>query len=129
MKTKIHGLLSKVWKFEVIPEAWKRGLIIKLQKKGNLKDYENSIRITLFSDIGKVLGRIVIDKVRNGVDKRLGRKRPVVEEEEEQQTKFHSKKHHRRGERMVGDPLCELWKSLFCSPREFLDNNAEIRTS
>lgn len=101
----------------------------KAAKKGNLKDYENSIGITLFSDIGKVLGRFVIDKVRNGVDKRLGRKRPVVEEEEEQQTKLHSKKHHRRCERMVGDPLCELWKSLFGSPREFLDDNAEIRTS
>ena len=32
---KIHELLSKVWIFEAIPEAWKRGLIIKLPKKGN----------------------------------------------------------------------------------------------
>jgi len=29
---KIQELLLKVWKFEVIPEAWKRGLIIKLRR-------------------------------------------------------------------------------------------------
>ena len=68
---KIHELLSKVWKFEAIPEAWKRGLIIKLPKKGNLKDYKNSRGITLLSIVGKILGRIFIDGVRNGVDKRL----------------------------------------------------------
>ena len=30
---KIHKLLSKIWKFEVIPEAWRKGLIIKLTKE------------------------------------------------------------------------------------------------
>ena len=48
-----------------------RGLIIKLPRKGNLKDCKNSRGITLLSVIGKILGRIVIDRVRNGVDKTL----------------------------------------------------------
>ena len=30
---KIHKLLSKIWKLEVIPEAWRKGLIIKLTKE------------------------------------------------------------------------------------------------
>ena len=68
---KIHELLSKIWKFEVIPEAWKKGLIIKLPKKGNLKDCKNSRGITLLSIVGKILGSIVIDRVRSGADKRL----------------------------------------------------------
>ena len=68
---KIHELLSKIWKFEVIPEAWKKGLIIKLPKKGNLKDCKNSRGITLLSLVGKILGRIVIDRGRSGADKRL----------------------------------------------------------
>ena len=68
---KIHELLSKVWKFEAIPEAWKRGLIIKLPKKDNLKDCKNSRGITLLPVFGNILGRNVIDRVRNGVDKRL----------------------------------------------------------
>ena len=31
---KIHELLSKIWKFQVIPEAWTKRLIIKLTKEG-----------------------------------------------------------------------------------------------
>ena len=48
-------------------------MIIKLPKKGNLKDCKNSRGITLLSIVGKILGRIVIDRVRNGTDKRLGK--------------------------------------------------------
>ena len=40
---------------------WKKGLIIKLAKKGNLKDCKNSRGITLLSAVGKILGRIIID--------------------------------------------------------------------
>ena len=69
--SKIQEILAKVWRFETIPEAWRRGLIIKLPKKGNLKDCKNSRGITLLSIVGKILGRIVIDRVRNGTDKRL----------------------------------------------------------
>ena len=68
---KIYALLTKVWRLEVIPNAWRRGLIIKLPKKSNLKDCKNSRGITLISVAGKILGRIVIDRVRNGTDKRL----------------------------------------------------------
>jgi len=60
----------------------------KAAKKGNLKDCKNSREITLLSVIGKILGRIVLDRVGNGVDMRLRTNRRVAEEEEEQQTKF-----------------------------------------
>ena len=72
---RIHGLLKKVWSHETIPEDWKRGVIIKLPKKGNLKDCKNSRGITLLSILGKILGRIVIDRMRNGVDERLRKER------------------------------------------------------
>ena len=68
---KVHQLLEKVWKHEKIPDKWKRGLIIKLPKKGNLKECKNWRGITLLSVVGKILGRIVIDQIRNGVDIRL----------------------------------------------------------
>ena len=64
-------MLGKVWTFEKIPRAWKQGLIIKLPKKGNLKECKNSRGITFLSVVGKVLGRIIIERVRNGVDRRL----------------------------------------------------------
>ena len=68
---KVYALLTKVWRLEIIPDAWKRGLIIKLPKKGNLKDCKNSRGITLLSVVAKILGRIIIDRVRNGTVKRL----------------------------------------------------------
>ena len=68
---KVHQLLGKVWKQEKIPTNWKKGLIIKLPKKGNLKECKNSRGITLLSVVGKILGRIIVDRIRHGVDCRL----------------------------------------------------------
>ena len=48
-----------------------RGLIIKLVKKGNIKDCKNWRGITLLSVVGKILCNIIIDRIRNGVDCRL----------------------------------------------------------
>ena len=63
--------MKNIWKYEKVPSKWKQGLIIKLPKKGNLKECKNSRGITLLSVAGKILGRIIIDRLRNGVDKRL----------------------------------------------------------
>ena len=52
---KIHQLLEKVWKHEKIPDKWKRGLIIKLSKKVNLKECKNWMGLTLVSVVGKIL--------------------------------------------------------------------------
>ena len=68
---KVHQLLGKIWKHEQIPEKWKKGLIIKIAKKGNLKECKNSRGITLLPVVGKVLGRIIVDRIRNGIDCRL----------------------------------------------------------
>ena len=68
---KVHQLLQKIWQQEKIPMNWKKGLIIKLAKKGNLKDCKNSRGITLLSVVGKILGRIIIDRIRRGIDSRL----------------------------------------------------------
>ena len=68
---KVHQLLQKIWKQEKIPMNWKKGLIIKLAKKGNLKDCKNSRGITLLPVVGKILGRIIIDRIRRGIDSRL----------------------------------------------------------
>ena len=84
----MHELLVKVWSHETIPNDWKKGLIIKLPKKGNLKECKNSRGITLLSIVGKVLGRIVIDRIRNGVDKRLRKEQLAIKEEEELRSKY-----------------------------------------
>ena len=68
---KVHQLLQNIWIQEELPSKWKQGIIIKLPKKGNLKECKNSRGITLLSVVGKILGRIIIDRMRSGVDKRL----------------------------------------------------------
>ena len=68
---KVHQLLQNIWRQEELPSKWKQGIIIKLPKKGNLKECKNSRGITLLSVVGKILGRIIIDRMRSGVDKRL----------------------------------------------------------
>ncbi|XP_030621228.1 NXPE family member 3-like [Chanos chanos] len=55
----------------VILWSWKRGLIIKLVMKGNLKECKNSRGITLLFVMGKILGRIIIDRIRGRADCRL----------------------------------------------------------
>ena len=68
---KIHRSMTKIWNHERIPEAWKLGLIVKLPKKGNVKECKNSRGIMLLSVVGKILGRIIIDRIRKVVDRQL----------------------------------------------------------
>ena len=56
-----------MWRDEKTPRKWRKGLIVKLPKKGNLKECKNLLGITLLSVVSKVMGRIVIDRIRTGV--------------------------------------------------------------
>ena len=60
-----------IWENEVMPREWLKGLIVKLPKKGNLKECTNWRGITLLVIASKVLGKIVIQRLKNGADKRL----------------------------------------------------------
>ena len=62
-------LVDKIWKKEQIPKKWKKGIIIKLPKKENLKNAKTGI--TLLPIVSKVLGRILINRIREGVDHKL----------------------------------------------------------
>ena len=67
----LHTLFGKIWEEEEIPEDWKHGHIIKLPKKGNLKECKNWRGITLLSIPGKVLNRILLERMKTAVDDRL----------------------------------------------------------
>ena len=43
----------------------------QVPKKGNLKDCKHWREITLLSVVSKVMGRIVIDRIRTGVESKL----------------------------------------------------------
>jgi hypothetical protein len=64
-------LFEKIWEEEEIPTDWKDKHIIKLPTKGDLSNCENYRGITLLSVPGKVFNRVLLERMRNGVDVRL----------------------------------------------------------
>ena len=64
-------LLQSIWETEDIPEEWKKGLIVKLPKKGDLSDVQNWRGIQLLSLPSKVLTRIILKRIMTAIDKSL----------------------------------------------------------
>nr|KAG5685975.1 hypothetical protein BaRGS_017414 [Batillaria attramentaria] len=60
----LHSLFSKIWEKEEVPAQWKEGIVIKLPKKGDLRDCSNYRGIMLLSVPGKVLNRILLERMR-----------------------------------------------------------------
>ena len=67
----LYELLLKVWESERVPNDWRCGLIIRLPKKGNLVECGNWRGITLLPVAAKVLGKVIITRIRDTVDTRL----------------------------------------------------------
>ena len=67
----LHPLLSKIWEQEQVPEEWKRGHLVKLPKKGDLSSCNNWRGIMLLSIPGKVLSRIILERLKTALDKTL----------------------------------------------------------
>ena len=64
-------LFNKVWTEEEVPDAWKRGIIIKLPKKGDLKECGNWRGINLLSVPGKIFCRVMLHRIKTSLDKIL----------------------------------------------------------
>lgn len=60
-----------IWKEEKLPKEWTKGLICKIPKKGNLQECSNWRGVTLLPIASKVLSRILINRIQDGVDHTL----------------------------------------------------------
>jgi hypothetical protein len=67
----LHGLFEKVWTEEQFPKDWKEGHLVKLPKKGDLSNCNNYRGITLLSNPGKVFNRVMLERMKEAVDKHL----------------------------------------------------------
>ena len=56
----LYDIFSSVWNKEETPKDRKKGILIKLPKKGDLTSCGNRRGITLLTTTSKVLGRIII---------------------------------------------------------------------
>ena len=67
----LHSLFSKIWEEEQVPTEWREGILIKLPKKGDLRDCNNYRGIMLLSVPGKVLNRVILERMKEAVDIKL----------------------------------------------------------
>ena len=67
----LHLLFNSIWKDQCVPEDWKKSLIVKVPKKGDLTECDNYRGISLLSLPSKILCRVLIDRVKSGVDEMI----------------------------------------------------------
>ena len=63
-------LFNQVWSKEKVPEAWKKEIIVKLPKKGDLRQCSNWRGIDLLSVRGKIC-RVLFQRIKQGIEKQL----------------------------------------------------------
>ena len=66
-----HSLFSNIWEIEEVPAQWRERNVIKLPKQADLRDCNNHREIMLLSVPGKMLKRIILERVREAVDLKL----------------------------------------------------------
>ena len=67
----LYSLFSKIWQKEEVLAQWKEGIIIKLPKKGDIRDCSNYQGIMLLSTPGKVLNRALLERMKEVVNPKL----------------------------------------------------------
>ena len=67
----LHDLFCEIWVSETVPADWRRGLIVKIAKKGDLTKCGSWRGITLMSVAAKVMGKVLIRRISGGVDAKL----------------------------------------------------------
>lgn len=63
-------IFRKIWEKEQMPDEWKKGLLIKLPKKGDLANCENWRGIMLLSVPSKVFSRIILNRMKEAIDQK-----------------------------------------------------------
>ena len=62
--TELTKLFRKVWEEEKIPDKWKKGVIVKLPKKRDIRECSINWRgVTLLTVPSKLFGRIIINRL------------------------------------------------------------------
>ena len=67
----VWKIIERIWKQEKVPQDWKEGFLVKLPKKGDQSECENHRGIMLLSVPGKVFSRIMLERLKTAVDKKL----------------------------------------------------------
>lgn len=67
----LHSLFSMIWAKEKAAVEWKEGFVINLPKKEDPRDCSNYTSIMLLSIPGKILCRILLERIMETIDTKL----------------------------------------------------------
>ena len=67
-------LCKRIWSEEKVPEEWKKGLLIKLPKKGDLSYCKNWRGVMLLKMASKVFYRVILERIKIALDEKLREK-------------------------------------------------------
>ena len=67
----LYNLFGRIWENEEIPKDWRIGYLVKLPKKGDLQQCNNYRGIMLLSVPGKVLNRVILERLKTAIDSKL----------------------------------------------------------
>ena len=59
----LHSIRQQIWKTQQLPQDWKRSVFIPMPKKGNPKECSNYHTIELISHAGKIMLKILQDRL------------------------------------------------------------------
>lgn len=65
-------LFNKIWEEEWVPTEWKKDYLIKLLQKGDLSSCSNYRGMTVLSITGKVINRVLLNRMKDTIDPQLG---------------------------------------------------------
>jgi hypothetical protein len=60
----LYPMFVKIWMEEKLPADWKKGMIVKLPKRGDTTDCNNLRGITLLFVPSKVFSRIILNRIK-----------------------------------------------------------------
>ena len=64
----LYNLIGKILETDEIPIGWKEEYLVKIPKKGDIQECKNYRGMMLLSVPGKVLNRIILERMKNEVD-------------------------------------------------------------
>ena len=73
----LHDLFRTIWYGETVPADWSKNVPVRLAKQGDLTECGNWRGITLMHFVAKVMGKVVIRRIADGVDEKLRRDQAV----------------------------------------------------
>ncbi|VDN12106.1 unnamed protein product [Dibothriocephalus latus] len=67
-----HGVIDLAWEDEVVPDDWRRGMHLSVNKKGDITRCENHRGTSLIDIVAKILAVVFLRRVQAAQDSRTG---------------------------------------------------------